>query len=60
MFGLGPFELLIILVIVLVLFGASRLRGLGGALGSSIREFKDAVRDDNDSTTKKPEKVDRS
>lgn len=59
MFGLGPFELLIILVIVLVLFGASRLRGLGGALGSSIREFKDAVRDDNDGATKQPEKVDR-
>ena len=46
--SLGPAELLIILVIVLVLFGASRLRGLGGALGGSIREFKNAVSDDKD------------
>lgn len=44
--SLGVPELLIILVIVLILFGASRLRGLGGALGGSIKEFKDAVGDD--------------
>ena len=47
MFGLQLPELLIILVIVVVLFGASRLRGLGGALGGSIREFKTAVRDES-------------
>jgi sec-independent protein translocase protein TatA len=46
MFGLQAPELLIILVIVIVLFGASRLRGIGGALGGSINEFKRAVRDD--------------
>jgi sec-independent protein translocase protein TatA len=56
--NLGPTELIIILVIVIVLFGASRLRGIGGALGSSIREFKEAVRDD-DATESKPEKTDR-
>ena len=37
---------LIILVIVIVLFGASRLAGLGQALGSSVREFRNSVRDD--------------
>ena len=37
MFGLQAPELIIILVIVIVLFGASRLRGIGGALGGSIR-----------------------
>jgi sec-independent protein translocase protein TatA len=47
MFGLGPAELIIILLILVVLFGASRLRGLGGALGGSIREFKQAVREDD-------------
>lgn len=47
MFGLGPVELVIILLILVVLFGASRLRGLGGALGGSIREFKTAVREDD-------------
>nr|WP_044200483.1 twin-arginine translocase TatA/TatE family subunit [Oscillochloris trichoides] len=43
----GPWELLIILIIVIAVFGASRLAGIGGALGSSIREFKKAVRDDD-------------
>lgn len=57
--NLGPTELIIILVIVLILFGASRLRGLGGALGGSIREFKDAVRDDTERPAKQPEEVDR-
>lgn len=60
MFGLQLPELLIILVIVIVLFGASRLRGLGGALGGSIREFKTAVRDEAnpDAKPEKAEKVD--
>ena len=52
MFGLQAPELLIILVIVIVLFGASRLRGIGGALGGSIREFKKAVRDEDAPETK--------
>ena len=58
MFGLQAPELLIILVIVIVLFGAARLRGLGGALGGSIREFKSAVRDE-DKVETKSEKSDR-
>ena len=57
--GLGPWELLIILLIVIVVFGASRLRGIGGALGGSIREFKSAVRDEDDTKVEKVEKVDR-
>lgn len=40
MFGFGIPELLIILVIVLVVFGAGRLPEIGGALGKSIRNFK--------------------
>ncbi len=45
MFGtLGPTELLIILAIVVVLFGASRLAGLGSALGRGIREFREESR----------------
>ena len=54
MFGLGWGELLVILVIVIAIFGAGRLAGVGSALGGSIREFKKAVRDD-DSTTAKTE-----
>ena len=48
MAGLGVPELLIILLIVVVLFGASRLAGVGAALGSSVREFKRGVREDPD------------
>ena len=51
MAGLGVPELLIILLIVIVLFGASRLAGIGGAIGSSIREFRKSVRDDDAPTT---------
>jgi len=47
MAGFGVPELLIILVIVIVLFGASRLAGIGSAMGSSIREFRRNVRDDD-------------
>jgi len=40
MFGLGSQELLVILVIVLILFGANRLPQLARSLGSSLKEFK--------------------
>jgi sec-independent protein translocase protein TatA len=43
MFGLGYQELLIILVIVLILFGANRLPELAKSLGSSVKEFKKGV-----------------
>ena len=47
MFGLGYQELLIILVIVLVLFGAQRLPDLAKSLGSSVKEFKKGVNEIN-------------
>ncbi len=45
--GLGVPELLIILVILIVLFGASRITGLGKALGSSVSEFRRAAKEDD-------------
>jgi sec-independent protein translocase protein TatA len=52
MFGLGYQELLIILVIVLILFGAQRLPDLARSLGSSVKEFKKGVAEINkDETT---------
>jgi sec-independent protein translocase protein TatA len=52
MFGLGYQELLIILVIVLILFGANRLPDLARSLGSSVKEFKKGVTEINkDETT---------
>lgn len=44
-FGLGVGEVLVILAIMLLVFGAKRLPELGGALGKGIREFKSSVRD---------------
>lgn len=41
--NIGLPELLVILVICLIIFGAGKLPGVGRALGQSIREFKDAV-----------------
>ncbi len=47
MFGsLGWEELLIVLVIIALLFGASRVADLGGALGKGIREFRKEARGD--------------
>jgi sec-independent protein translocase protein TatA len=43
---MGPkfWELIIVLAIVILLFGPSRLAGLGGAVGKAMREFKDATK----------------
>jgi sec-independent protein translocase protein TatA len=51
MFGLGYQELLIILVIVLILFGANRLPELAKSLGSSVKEFKKGVNEAKDDST---------
>jgi len=46
--NLGPTELIIILVIVLLIFGAGKLSTLGGALGRGVRDFRAAMREDED------------
>ncbi|MBI2755553.1 MAG: twin-arginine translocase TatA/TatE family subunit [Chloroflexi bacterium] len=46
--GLGPWELIIILLIVVVIFGAGRLSEIGGALGRGIREFRSATKDEEE------------
>ncbi len=43
-FNLGPTELLIILAIVLLLFGGSRLAGLGKSTGRALKEFKEETK----------------
>ena len=49
MFGqIGAPELLLFFLIILLLFGASRLRDVGGALGGAIRDFRSAVTGEDD------------
>ena len=40
---LGPFELIIVLVIVVIIFGVGRLPEIGGAVGKAISEFREAT-----------------
>ena len=47
MFGIGMQELLIILVLVLIVFGAGKLPQVGEALGKGIRNFKAGLREEN-------------
>ena len=50
--GIGIWQLLIVAVIVVLLFGTKKLRNLGGDLGSALKGFKNAMGDEKDSTTK--------
>lgn len=64
-FGIGPLELIIVLVIVLVIFGPKRLPGLGRSLGAGMREFKDSLsgkggKDEKDEAVEEPERIERT
>jgi sec-independent protein translocase protein TatA len=58
MFGLGTQELIIILIIVVILFGATRLPQIGSGIGQAIRNFKKGVKeaDEIDVTPEKESK----
>ncbi len=58
MFGLGMQELLIILVIILIIFGAGKLPEIGSALGKGIKNFKKTMNDNNEITNQPPKKDD--
>jgi sec-independent protein translocase protein TatA len=58
MFGIGTTELLVLLGIVIVIFGARRLPELGSGLGKAIKNFKAGVSDkDEIDVTPKPDKA---
>ena len=57
-FGLGPTELVIILVILLLIFGASRLPELGRGLGESMRELRRSMGSKEEETGEKEAKAD--
>ena len=48
MFGLGTTELIIILVLVLIIFGAGKLPEIGGALGKGIRSFRKSAQESDE------------
>jgi len=52
--SLGPAELVIILAIVVVLFGASRIGDIGGSIGRGIREFRREVKEGEQAEGKEP------
>jgi sec-independent protein translocase protein TatA len=51
-FGLGPTELIVILIILLVLFGGSKLPSLAKGLGQSVKEFKKATKEEEEDASK--------
>lgn len=58
--GISIWQLLIILVIVLLLFGTKRLRNLGGDLGNAIKGFKKAMGDDEKKAENDPQKLEKA
>ena len=57
MFGIGMPELIIILVIILIIFGAGKLPEIGAGMGKAIKNFKSAT---TEAEKKDPEKLDNS
>lgn len=53
-FGVGPLELVLVLVVLLVVFGAKRLPEIGRSLGSSAREFKSGITGGEDDAAPPP------
>jgi sec-independent protein translocase protein TatA len=59
MFGLGLGELLVILLVLVLLFGASKLPQLGSGLGEGIKTFRKAFRDVQDDQADRKEPVEK-
>ena len=60
MFGLGHWEILIILVIVLIIFGAGKLPEIGAGIGNAIRNFNKGVTEMESEIKEEPEKIETS
>ena len=54
--GISPWQLLILLVIVVLLFGTKRLRNMGSDLGNAVKGFKKSMNDEADDKDRKDKK----
>jgi sec-independent protein translocase protein TatA len=55
--SLGPMELILIFLIVIILFGSSRLAGIGKGLGEGIRNFKKGMKGDEEDLPRRTERL---
>lgn len=51
--GIGPLEIFLIVVVVLIIFGAGRLPEVGRGIGTAIKEFRGSIGNRNDSSVEK-------
>ena len=57
--GIGMWQLLIVLVIVVMVFGTKKLRNMGGDIGSAVKGFKNAMSNDQDKTVDSKTEADK-
>ena len=55
--SIGPLQLLIVLLIIVLIFGTKKLRNMGGDLGSAIKNFKKSMKDESESEDSDTEKI---
>ncbi len=55
--GISPWQLLIVLLIIVLIFGTKKLRNIGGDIGSAVKNFKKSVKEDSEPEEPKAEKA---
>ena len=55
--GISPWQLLIVLLIIVLIFGTKKLRNMGGDIGSAVKNFKKSIKDDSEPEEPKAEKA---